>query len=423
MRGALKIALTSARLALRGGRAYWAWIGFLVTLIFWGCLAYAEQLRYGLAVTSMRDQVSWGLYIGNFTFLVGVAASAIVLVIPAFFYDWAPIKEVAILGEILAISAILMVLLFVTVDMGRPERFWHLIPGPGKINFPGALLAWDVISLNSYLLLNVIIVAYVLGCGLRGKPYNPRIVHPLMIASVPWAIAIQTVEAFIYAGDAGRPYWSTAILAPRFICSSFCSGPAILLILFQVLQRTTRIRIKEVVLWKIAELMAYAMFFNLLMLGAEAFKDFYTGTQDSIYLRYLFLGVQGHNALVPSAWAFLIAGLVALPLLVHARRSHNVLALNVGCILVYASVYIEKGLGTIVPAFTPDTLGEIYEYVPTLHEFRIGAGIFGVGFLVFTLLCKVAIPIMTGEFDAAHEGTSVSPLATPSGWATAPSAP
>ena len=387
----------AVRLLLRGGHAYWAWLAFLAVLIVWGALAYVEQLRSGLIVTNMRDQVSWAFYIGNFTFLVGVASAAVVLVIPAYVYDWGPIKEIAILGEILAISAIIMSLLFVVADMGHPERFWHLLPGLGRLNFPQAILAWDVVVLNLYLVLNVAIVGYVLGCGILGKHYNARIVHPLVFASIPAALSIHTVTAFIYTGFAGRPYWSSAILAPRFICSAFCSGPAIMLVLLQVLQRTTKIAVKDEAIWKIAELMAYAMFLNLFMLGAEVFTEVYGGTAHSIHVRYLFVGVQGHDTLVPFAWAAVASGVVSLVLLAVPRTRRNFFTLNLGCMLVYASVYIEKGMGTIVPAFTPDTLGEIYEYAPTLTELRIGAGIFGVGFLVFTLLCKIAIPIMTGE--------------------------
>jgi Ni/Fe-hydrogenase subunit HybB-like protein len=406
--GPIKFVTTSAHFALRGGKAYWLWIALLVALIIWGGLAYVEQLRYGLIVTNMRDQVSWAFYIGNFTFLVGVAAAAVVLVIPAYIYHWEPIKEVAILGEILAISAIVMCLLFVTADMGHPDRFWHLIPGIGRMNFPSAMLAWDVLVLNLYLFLNVFIVTHILYRGMQGRHYNQKLVVPLIMFSIPAAVGIHTVTAFIYAGLPGRPYWNASILAPRFLVSAFCSGPAIMLILFQILQRTTKIAIKDEAIWKIAELMAYAMFVNLLLLGAEIFKEYYSGTEHLVHLQYLFAGIGGHHALVPYAWAFVACGISAFLLFLFPATRRNVFTLNLGCLLIYASVYIEKGMGLVIPAFTPDTLGEFYEYVPTIHELRIGAGIFSVGFLVFTLLCRIAIPILTGEFAAAGSSESTA---------------
>ena len=400
--GPIQFVQTSVRFVLRGGKAYWLWVLLLVALIVWGGIAYVDQLRDGLIVTNMRDQVSWAFYIGNFTFLVGVAAAAVVLVIPAYVYHWKPIKEVAILGEILAISAIVMCLLFVTVDMGRPDRFWHLVPGIGRMNFPSSVLAWDVLVLNLYLVLNVAIVAHILYRGMQGRPYSPRLVVPLILFSVPAAVGIHTVTAFIYAGLPGRPYWNASILAPRFLCSAFCSGPAIMLIVFQILQRTTKIAIRDAAIWKVAELMAYAMFVNLFLLGAELFKEYYSATEHLVHLQYLFAGIHGHHALVPYAWAFVACGIAAFLLFLFPATRRNIVTLNLGCLLIYSSVYIEKGMGLVMPAFTPDTLGEIYEYTPTIHELRIGAGIFSTGFLIFTLLCKIAIPIMTGEFAAAR---------------------
>ncbi|MFI5365110.1 MAG: sulfate reduction electron transfer complex DsrMKJOP subunit DsrP [Candidatus Binatia bacterium] len=400
--GPLGFITTSVRFILHGGKAYWVWVGCLLALMIWGGLAYIDQFRYGLIVTNMRDQVSWAFYIGNFTFLVGVAAAAVILVIPAYIYHWGPIKEVALLGEILAISAIVMCLLFVAVDMGRPDRFWHLIPGIGHMNFPSSVLAWDVLVLNLYLVLNLTIVTHLLYTGMQGRHYNQRLVVPLVLFSIPAAVGIHTVTAFIYAGLPGRPYWNASILAPRFLCSAFCSGPAVMLVLFQILQRTTKIAIKDAAIWKIAELMAYAMFVNLFLLGAEIFKEYYSATEHLIHLQYLFTGVRGHHALVPYAWTYVSCGIVAFLLFLFPATRRNVVTLNLGCLLIYASVYIEKGMGLVMPAFTPDVLGEIYEYTPTLHELRIGAAIFSTGFLVFTILCRIAIPIMTGEFAAVR---------------------
>jgi len=396
--GPAKFITTSARFVLSGGLAYWLWIGLLLALVVWGGMAYVDQFQSGLIVTNMRDQVSWAFYIGNFTFLVGVAAAAVVLVIPAYVYQWGPIKEVAILGEILAISAIVMCLLFVVADMGHPERFWHLVPIIGNMNFPSAVLAWDVLVLNLYLVLNVVVVVHILYRGMQGRHYNPNLVVPLVLLSIPAAVGIHTVTAFIYAGLPGRPYWNASILAPRFLCSAFCSGPAVMLVLFQILQRTTKIAIKDAAIWKVAELMAYAMFLNLFLLGAELFKEYYSATEHLIHFEYLFKGIHGHTALVPYAWAYVICGVGAFLLFLFPATRKNIITLNLGCLMIYASVYIEKGMGLVMPAFTPDTLGEIYEYTPTLHELRIGAAIFSIGFLVFTILCRIAIPIMTGEF-------------------------
>ncbi len=388
----------SLQLILRGNRAYWLWMAFLGALIVSGSLAYAAQVHIGLGLTAMRDQVSWGFYIGNFTFLVGVAAAAVILVIPAYVYDWKPIREIVIYGELLAISAIAMCLLFVLVDIGRPDRFWHLLPPFGHLNFPSSLLAWDVLVLNIYFVVNFVVATHILYRAFHGKRYIKQLVAPLVMLSIPMAVGIHTVTAFLYNGLAARPYWNASILAPQFLASAFCSGPAILLVVLQLLRRFTRFEIRDEAIWKIAELMAYAMFLNLFLHGAEAFKEFYSNTQHLLYTRYWYLGLGSHHTMGPFAWAAVACNLLSFGLFISPSMRRNWITLNIGCLATYAGVYIEKGMGLIIPGLTPDTLGEIYEYYPTMTELRVAAGVFAVGFLLFTLMLKVAVPISLGEF-------------------------
>jgi Ni/Fe-hydrogenase subunit HybB-like protein len=389
----------SLRLVSRGNRYYWAWIAVLLVLIASGGLAYWDQISLGLGTTGMRDQVSWGLYIGNFTFLVGVAAAAVVLVIPAYIYNWKPIREIVIYGELLAISAIIMCLLFVLVDLGRPDRFWHLLPPFGHLNFPQSLLAWDVLVLNIYFVLNFVVATHILYRAFHGKAYDKRIVAPLVLLSIPMAVGIHTVTAFLFNGLAARPYWNASILAPQFLASAFCSGPAILLLALQLLRRFTRFEIQNEAIWKIAELMAYAMFLNLFLHGAEIFKEFYSDTEHLLYTKYWFLGLNEHRTLVPFAWTAVGLNVLAFFLLVVPATRRNWVTLNIGLLATYFGVYIDKGMGLIIPGLTPDSLGEIYVYLFTSTEFRVAAGVFSIGFLVFTLMLKVAVPISLGEFQ------------------------
>ena len=402
-----------ARILTEGDRTYKLWIAFLLTLILAGLFAYSFQGRYGLIETSLRDPVSWGFYVGNFTFLVGIAAAAVLLVIPAYVYDWGPIKEVVILGELLAISAIIMCLLFVLVDMGRPDRFLHIMPLLGSPNFPMSIMAWDALVLNIYLAVNLAVVGHILFKGFFGHPYNPKIVVPLVLFSIPMAVSIHTVTAFLYNGMSARPYWNASILAPRFIASAFCSGPAVLLILFQVLRKRTGLAIKDEAIQKVAELMAYTMFLNLFLLGAELFKEYYSATEHLLYTQYFWSGIGEHKALVPYAWGGLACSVISFFIFLVPQWRRNMTLLNIGCVLIYTGVYIEKGMGLVMPGMTPDTLGEIYEYTPTMVEWFVSAGIYGIGFLVFTLLVKVAVPIMAGQFHAKNPGAHPIPEQAP----------
>jgi molybdopterin-containing oxidoreductase family membrane subunit len=395
---------------LRGSKGYYAWMGLLFVLILIvGLPPYLKQLKYGLIVTAMRDQVSWGFYIANFTFLVGVAAAAVLLVIPAYVYDFKPIKEIVLFGEMMAITAILMCIMFILIDAGRPLYVWHMLPFIGKMAFPHSLLAWDMIVLNGYLTLNILAVGYVLIRLFRGKEYKMSFMWPIVIVSIPWALSIHTVTAFIYNGLVARPFWNASIVAPRFIASALCSGPALMLITFQFIRRASDIDITDRAIFKIAELIAYAMGVNLFLLIAEFYKEFYSGSIHLAPMKYLYFGLHGHDVLVPWARFSLLANVIAFLLLVFPRTRKRFFTMNLACVLVIIGVYIEKGMGLIVPGFVPGPLGEIYEYIPTLLEVRVTAGAWALGALIYTLMLKVAIPIYTGRVRSGGEERYSSP--------------
>jgi molybdopterin-containing oxidoreductase family membrane subunit len=398
--GILEFLKGAARQVVTGGKAYKAWVAVLLAMIGIGLFGYSRQWQLGLIATNMRDQVTWAFYIGNFTFLVGVAAAAVLLVVPAYVYQWKPIKEVVVLGELLAISALIMCLMFILVDMGRPDRLTHIMPGPGNPNWPQSMLSWDALVLNLYLVLNLVVVIHILYRAYRGQSYAKWFVYPLVLFSIPAAVGIHTVTAFLYAGMAARPYWNAGILAPKFIASAFSSGPAVMIILFQILRKTTAMEIKDEAIRKVAELMAYAMFFNLFLLGAEIFKEYYSHTEHLLYTQYLWQGIGEHRALVPYAWLSLGCSVTAFLIFLVPRTRANWVTLNVGAVLIFAGVYIEKGMGLVIPGMTPDTLGEIYEYRPSAVEWMVAVGVFGLGALVFTTLVNVAVPIMMGTLRA-----------------------
>jgi len=379
-------------LVVRGGKAYYAWCFFLMAIILVGLIFYLRQHDAGLIETNLTDQVSWGLYIANFTYLVGMAAAAVLLVIPSYIYSFKPIKEIVILGELFAAASIVM------ADLGRLDRFWHMLPFIGIMNFPQSLLAWDVLALNGYLFLNLFISVYLLVTFYYRKEPNWKFILPFILISIPMAVAIHTVTAFLYNGLAARPFWNASILAPRFLASALCSGPAIMIIIFQVIRKASRIRIEDKALFKIAELIAYAMFLNLFLLGAELFKEYYSSTVHIDSFKYLFEGLHGHHPLVPWIWAAMAMNVIAFILFLIPQTRKRLTTLNLGCLLIIIGVWIEKGPGFVIPGFIPDPLGEISDYIPNFLELMVSFGIWAAGLLVFTLLIKVAIPIETGKF-------------------------
>jgi molybdopterin-containing oxidoreductase family membrane subunit len=408
-------ARQSLFVVLRGGAEYYAWVLLLLVIFVNGVAAYSQQLTDGLIVTGMRDQLSWGFYIGNFAYLVGVAAAAVVLVIPAYLYEWKPLKEVVLFGELMAVAAIVMCMLFVTVDIGRPERFWHLLPLVGRPNFPYSMLTWDILILSSYFALNYFVASYLVYKAYTGQPSSTRFVLPIIFLSIPLAIGIHTVTAFLFMGLKSREVWHTAILAPRFIASAFCSGPALMVLVFQVLRRRYGLPLQDRALHKIGEILAYTMAVNLFFIGVEAFTEFYAATSHSVHAELQWFGSHGLTDLPVYTWLALACEATAFVIFLLPVLRRRLPLLSVACVLAAGGSYIEKGLGLLIPGMAPDMLGEFYAYRPTGIEVSVGAGIWALGALLFTGMSKIAAAVVLNTMrrpDLATEGADSHATAT-----------
>ena len=391
----LRFLRTAATVATDGGLLFYGWMTLLTAVALVGANAWANQVTQGMIVTHMTDHVSWGLYIANFTFMVGLAAGGVMMVIPAHLYADRKMNDGVILGELLAVAAIVMCLLLVTVDLGRPDRFWHLIPGPGRFNFPISMLTWDVLVLNGYLLLNLHICGYLLYMRFLGRAPNPAWYVPFVFVSIVWAISIHTVTAFLYAGLGGRPLWNSALLAPRFLASAFVSGPAYIVITMHVMRRLAEIDLPLGPTRTLINIIRVTILINLLMLASELFTDFYGGGAHTDSARYLFFGLHGHDALVPWIWTSVALSVVAAILFLQPRILERPRVTILACAMAFAGIWIEKGMGLIVPGFIPSTLHEIVEYAPSLVEWKVTAGIWAFGLMVYTVSVKIAMYVMS----------------------------
>ena len=548
------------RIAFVGDWRYYAWMGALTVIVLFGLNAYAKQLVSGLISTGMSDQVSWGVYIANFTFLVGVAAAAVMMVIPVYIYNNEEMHDLVIFGELLAVAAILMCLAFVTVDLGRPDRFWHLIPGIGQFNFPASMLSWDVLVLNGYLLLNLHICGYLLYCRYQGKKPAKWFYIPFVFIAIAWAVSIHTVTAFLYVGLGGRPFWNSSIVGPRFLASAFTAGPALIILALQVVRRVTattpshapirdtagpsapaprsatlddleklarhlpefrpvpmeerqkllasatvlavptgatllrqgemdnhaffvlegrivvqreesgrfrvtrtvapggqfgevsalngtprmatavteepalvlrlpaedlrrlmqyreldqvirlrmteRLMITDRALLTLRSIVQVSMLINVFLLLNEVFKEFYSGNLHVVSSKYLFVGLHGHHALVPWIWTAITFNLIAMVLLL-LPVSRSLRWLNLTCVLCIAGIWIEKGMGLVIPGFIPTPLGQIVEYTPSFNETLICLGIWAFGLLCYTIFLRMAVPILQGRLSRANEARPV----------------
>lgn len=389
-------------LATEGSLGFYAWMTLLTAVFLVGANAWANQVAGGMIGTNMTDHVSWGLYIANFTFMVGLAAGGVMMVIPAYLYHDRKMHDVVIIGELLAIAAIVMCLMFVVADLGRPDRFWHLIPGLGKFNFPISMLTWDVIVLNGYLLLNLHICGYLLYMRFLGRKPKPAWYVSFVMVSIVWAISIHTVTAFLYCGLGGRPFWNTALLAPRFLASAFVSGPAFIIVSMILLKRLAGIGGLDQPIATLTGIIRVTILINLLMVGSELFTEFYTGGSHTSSARYLFFGLHGKTALVPWIWTAIVLNVLAAVLFLWPGilRPRQRILLATACAMAFVGAWIEKGMGLIVPGFIPSTLHEVVEYVPSELEWKVTVGIWACGLMVFTVALKAAMPTL--KHPATH---------------------
>ena len=373
----------------KGSKKYGYWILFLLAIIGVAFICYMMQWREGLLITGMNRDVSWGFYIAQFTYLVGIAASGVMVVLPCYLHDYKAFARIAVFGEFLAIAAVLMCLMFIFVDLGKPMRMLNVLFYPT----PHSILFWDMIVLNGYLLLNILIGWNVLSAERKGVHY-PDWVKVLIYISIPWAFSIHTVTAFIYAGLPGRPYWLTAIMAARFLASAFCSGPALLVILCLIIRKVTNFDPGKEQIRTLGGIIAYAMILNVFFFFLELFTAFYSHIPEHMKpIIYLFKGLNGHGRLVPWMWTAAIFAFISLLLLIIPQTRRKEDTLLIACISVIIATWIDKGLGLIIGGFNPNPFGRITDYWPTKPEVMITLGVYAFGFLVLTLLYKMAVSV------------------------------
>lgn len=381
--------------ALKGSLSYWAWVLVLLGIMGVGGICYLVQWNYGLGVTGMSRDVTWGVYISQFTFLVGVAAGGLMLVLPYYLHHYKAFGRITILGEFMAIASVAMCMLFIMADLGQPIRALNVVLHPT----PYSMLFYDMIVLSGYLFLNILCGWVVLQSEYKGIKY-PNWVKPFIYLSLPWAVSIHTVTAFLYCGLPGRHFWLTAILAPRFLASAFAAGPCLLMIIALIMKKTTKFDVGRIAQDKLVTIIGYAALLNFFFLGCEIFVAYYSQIPGHMHtLDYLFWGLTDHttgevyNNLVPFMRASVVMGFAGIGLIFIARKVQSDGLLALSCFLIFTSFWIDKGLGLVLGGFVPNGLEQITEYYPTVVELGITAGIWATGFLIITILYKVAISV------------------------------
>jgi len=370
--------------ALTGSKWYWGWMAVLLVFIGVGIASYVMEAEVGLS-----NDVPWGLFIGQYAFFVGIAASAVMVVLPYYLHDFKEFGNMTLLGEFLAVVAVMMTGLFILADMGQPQRFFNLFLHPS----PSSVLFWTSSALIIYMLLNILIGWTTLGAHHKGVP-PPAWIKPFIYISIPWAFSIHTTTAFVFAGLPGKPFWLTALMAARFLASAFASGPALLIICCLLLRSVARFEVGREAIQTLAKFVAYAMVANVFFIGLELFTAFYSQIPAHMQsFQYLLFGFEGYGRLVHLMWFSNIMAALALVLLILAGTRRKEGSLFIGCLAVFISILIEKGFALVVGGFVPNAFNQITEYWPTGTEVLITLGIWATGFFFLSVLYKVTLSV------------------------------
>lgn len=393
----IKFGIDFLTYALRGGPKLYSWLLFLSIFIMMLLFGQYRQLTEGMIVTNLNDQVSWGLYMSNFVFLVGLAAAAVTVVFPAYVYNYEPLKKVVIIGEMLAIAAVIMCILFVVNHMGRPDRTWHMFPVIGIYNFPNSMLAWDVMVLNVYLALNVICGFYYMYKKYVGEPMNKKFYMTFVYISIVWAFSIHTVTGFLLNTMPTRPMWFHAIVPIKFIVTAFSAGPSFIILVFFIIRKNTKFEIQDEAINMLSTIITFCLSISIFLTMCELVTELYPSTEHSASLKYLMFGKHGLSGLVAWFWAAIIMNIIAFILLINPKTRKNHKILPYTCVILFVGIWIEKGMTFVLPGMIPSPIGEFAEYSPSWIEIGNSLGCWAVGFMIFTILARGAIGVSLGD--------------------------
>ncbi len=306
----------------------------LLALVGWGAGVYGtRQWRIGLWVTGMNTPAYWGLYIVNFVFFIGLSAGGILVAALVHAAGIERFRPVARIAEILAISCLLLATVFVLLDLGRPDRVHHLLLY-GRLGSP---LVWDVVVITIYLTISMALGYFSTRADLvrcmhalprrrtlyrllalgdtdlspRALTRDRRILRVLALASIPAAVTLHSVTAWILGLVKARPGWHTALIAPLFVVSAMVSGLALVIVAVVVSRRAFRLAIEARVVRELGVLLAFLIPVLGYFLFAELLTVVYAGEPASLAVfREMMVG-----RYAPVFWFNLLVGLV-LPLLV-----------------------------------------------------------------------------------------------------------
>lgn len=412
----------------RNSSSFKIWIGFLLMLMGAAAFMYVRQLRFGLGTTDMRDIASWGLYIADFVFLIAVSlvGSLITAILKLSNIKWAtPLTRIS---EIIAVAALFSALLIIVVDMGRPDRLWHIFVY-GRLQSP---IVWDILVVNTYLVISLLLLYIplipdiallrktmghkpkwqqkmykILSLGWQGTADQVKVLNlslkALMVVIIPVALSIHTVTSWLFASTL-RPGWDSTIFGPYFVAGAFMVGTASVIVTMYIIRESYNF--KEYITDEHFNLMGKLLvltslvylYFNLNEFMVPAYK---MKSGESAHILGLLVG--DYSLMF---WSVQIIGMIAPIFLMAFKPFRKPKPMLVISVLIVIAAFLKRFLivtPTLLHPFLPiQNYPESYHhYNPTFSEMMITVGsIAGIALVIsiFTRLFPI-IPVS----ETAHE--------------------
>jgi molybdopterin-containing oxidoreductase family membrane subunit len=359
---------------------------------------WVNQTIEGLHVTAMRNTSSWGLYIAMFMLFVGLSAGGLIISSAPKALSLKGFDGISKVSVVISIVCTVLAIAYVIVDLGHPERVWHLFVY-GQMNSP---LMWDMLILSAYLILSIVYLWMLMRAD-EGK-VSGKALKAMSIIALIIAVLVHSITAWIFSLNISRPFWNTALMAPWFVTSALVSGLGLVLLVAAVLNRGGSIKLDREDFFKLGRMLGVFVAIDLFLF----FCDILTGVFPGAGLEHDLMGQLLSGALAPIFWVELVTGAIVLLLMFAPALRMQKTALVVASVLAVVCVFCKRFLlieggfqipnidfpggaaGLEVPGAGAwwQQLGASLAYWPSGYELLVTVGVLALGVCLFLLALK-----------------------------------
>ena len=387
------------RFELHFSDLFWV-LGLILVVI--GAAGLVQRLSSGLMLTNLTSYVPWGLWVGFYDYLVWIEVGSL-LVFTGMLY-LAGEKRLARIKPLVlftGFTVLVMALLLVLLDLGRAERFWHVIVYPDF----GSMITWMVWLHGSYLLVLAVELLLVMWGDGRGE----RILKFLSLLSLPMGLALILVSGSIFGVVAARPLWNTASLPLMFLVSALAAGSSLLLLLIVLFWRDKGSEAYKALVRRMSTITGILLVTGVFAASVIAFTMLYTSSGSPSRADALNLILTG-----PYWWSFWILHIllgVIVPLIIHFTVPNKPRLVGIAAALS-AVTFVAVTLNIVIPVLvTPELEGLATafvdpklnpNYAPNAMEWMVIVFVLGVGGLIYGLGLRF-LPLKTQHAEVSHD--------------------